>query len=101
MGDGTRQAPPRKRRYDGALANKRAADQYARMTAPIIRRLRASGIVSQRCLADALNQHHVATARGGKWHRTSVKRLLARLSGLASHKMVGWGPWVVFASHLA
>jgi hypothetical protein len=55
------------------------------MTAPIIRRLRASGIVSVRCLVDALNQHHVATARGGKWHRTSVRRLLARLSGLAVH----------------
>jgi hypothetical protein len=63
MGKGTGKAPPRKRRRNGALANKRAADLHARIVAPTIRRLRAAEIVSHRDLADELR------AREAGWRR--------------------------------
>src|SRR5258705_7659700 len=75
MGKGTGKAPPRKRRRNGALANKRAADLHARTVAPTIRRLRAAEIVSHRDLADELNRRHVPTAKGP---RSGLGRLRPR-----------------------
>ena len=40
--------------------------------------LRAAGH-SPRSIAERLNAHGHATPRGGRWHRTTVRRLLARL----------------------
>jgi len=68
----------------GALANKRAADAHAHDLVSTIRNLMAAGFVSQRALADELNRSGIATARGGKWHRTSIGRVLARLDMIAS-----------------
>jgi Recombinase len=68
----------------GALANKRAADSRARALVPIIRKLTAAGFVSRRALADELNRRAIPTARGGRWHYTTVVRMLTRL-GLKTH----------------
>jgi hypothetical protein len=74
----------------GALANKRAADAHAHALVSTIRSLMAAGFVSQRALADELNGRGIATARGGDWHRTTVKRVLARL-GLITNGRINNG----------
>jgi DNA invertase Pin-like site-specific DNA recombinase len=56
------------------------ADSFARELAPVIADIRASGSLSLPAIANALNERHIQTRRGGMWHPTSVKNLLARLS---------------------
>jgi hypothetical protein len=67
----------------GALAHKRAADFRASALASTIQELRAAGFISRRSLADELNRRAIPTARGGKWHYTTVVRILARQGLLA------------------
>lgn len=55
------------------------ADRHANDIAPIVAHLRAEGRQSLRELAAALNERHICTPRGGKWHPASVRNLLARL----------------------
>ncbi|HEX4333433.1 MAG TPA: recombinase-like helix-turn-helix domain-containing protein [Usitatibacter sp.] len=47
--------------------------------APTIAELRAQGVTALGPLAAALNDREVTTPRGGRWHKTSVRNLLARL----------------------
>jgi len=63
----------------GALAGKRAAHTRALALPPAIRKLMAAGFVSQRGLANELNRRGILGAVGGRWHRTSVARMLTRL----------------------
>jgi DNA invertase Pin-like site-specific DNA recombinase len=56
------------------------ADQFAANTMPIVNAIRATGIMDLRGLAQALNDHGVRTARGGRWHVANVKNLLDRKS---------------------
>lgn len=64
-----------------AVATIRAgADSFASDLAPVIEDIRASGCASLPAIAAALNDRHIQTRRGGKWHPTSVKNLLARLT---------------------
>lgn len=44
-----------------------------------VEEIRESGITSFAGIARTLNAQKIRTARGGKWHPTSVKRLLERL----------------------
>jgi hypothetical protein len=44
-----------------------------------LRKLRASGVVTRRAIADELNRRGVPTERNGRWHYTTVVRMLARL----------------------
>jgi len=67
------------------LANKRAADSRARALVQIIQELRAAGFVSRRALAHELNRRRTPTALGGKWHYTTVVRMLTRLG------LLTWG----------
>jgi len=78
------QASSRRRGVHGALANKRAADSRARALASIIHELRAAGFISRRSLAKELNRRGIPTAQGGRWHYTTVVRMLARLGLLPS-----------------
>jgi Recombinase len=66
-------------RKSGATANKLAADSRARALASTIRKLLAAGALSRRALAAELNRRRVPTARGGRWHYTSVVRIMTRL----------------------
>jgi hypothetical protein len=73
-----------KRGGHSALANKQAADSHARALVSIIREVMAAGFVSRRSLAGELNRRGIPTARGGRWHYTTVVRMLTRL-GLKTH----------------
>jgi hypothetical protein len=66
-------------RKSGATANKLVADSRARALASTIRKLLAAGSLSRRALAAELNRRRVPTARGGRWHYTSVVRIMTRL----------------------
>jgi DNA invertase Pin-like site-specific DNA recombinase len=64
---------------DAVAVIRYGADSFARELAPVIADIRASGSVSLPAIANALNERHIQTRRGGIWHPTSVKNLLARL----------------------
>ena len=68
----------------GVLGGKRAADARALAMLPTIRKLMAAGFVSRRVLANELNRRGIPGAGGGRWHRTSVTRMLTRLDQLTS-----------------
>ena len=70
----------------GALANKKAADAHARTLASTLRELIAAGFISRRALADELNRRGMPTDRGGRWHYTTVVRMLKRLGLLTPGK---------------
>jgi hypothetical protein len=57
---------------------KRAADEHARLR-PIFRRLIAAGFFSERALAAELNRRGIRGARGGRWHRGTVRAVHLRL----------------------
>ena len=59
-------------------AIKSNADKHAASVVPIIRAAQKAGATTLREIADALNARGVHTARGGKWHATSVKNVLDR-----------------------
>ena len=67
---------------NNGLAHKQAADARATALASTIRKLRKAGFVSSMAIARELNEREIPTARVGKWHRTSVDRLLRRLEKL-------------------
>jgi DNA invertase Pin-like site-specific DNA recombinase len=59
------------------------ADTFAQRLAPTIAKLREAGALSLPAIAKALNEGHVQTPRGGLWHPSSVRNLLARIDGIA------------------
>lgn len=61
-------------------AIQRQADEHARNLAPVVAALQAEGHTSLGGMAEELNQRGMLTPRGGRWHKTSVKNLLARLA---------------------
>ena len=62
--------------------NKQAAEVRAKALASTIRALQARDLVSFSAIAHELNEREIPTARGGKWHPSSVSRLLHRLERL-------------------
>ena len=72
-------ASSRRRGLHTALKNKRAAGARVRACAATIRKLKAAGFVSQRTLTDELNRRGMPAARGGRWHHTTIVRMLTRL----------------------
>ncbi len=56
------------------------ADQRAADLAPVLADIQAAGVTTDRGVARALNDRGILTARGGRWHPTSVARLRARLT---------------------
>jgi DNA invertase Pin-like site-specific DNA recombinase len=73
-----------------ALAAKKAreAERFAANVLPVVAEIRACGVTGLEGIAAALNGRGVRTARGGRWHVSTVRNLLARERGLtpASHK---------------
>jgi hypothetical protein len=70
---------PRRRGKHSPSGSKRAADSSARALLPTLRKLKARGFASHRALADELNQKEIPAPQGGRWHPTTVARLLTRL----------------------
>lgn len=65
----------------GALGRQtlaREADQFAASIRPMIEAIRAAGNVGLGAIAGALNARGVRTARGGRWHASTVRNVLAR-----------------------
>lgn len=60
-------------------AIKAEADAFAADLGPTVAKLRAEGHTSLPALARELNAGGFQTARGGRWHPSSVRNLLARL----------------------
>jgi DNA invertase Pin-like site-specific DNA recombinase len=56
------------------------ANTFAKDLAPVIDRLRSQGLTSLPQLASGLNAGGFGTARGGKWHPSSVSNLLKRIA---------------------
>jgi DNA invertase Pin-like site-specific DNA recombinase len=54
------------------------ADQFAANVLPIVLELRVSGRHGYGSIASALNKRGVRTARGGLWHVSTVRNVLAR-----------------------
>jgi DNA invertase Pin-like site-specific DNA recombinase len=62
----------------GVATNRKAADAFASNVLPIVRQIQAAGATTHRAIARALNDRGVRTARGGDWHDSTVRNLLAR-----------------------
>lgn len=62
----------------GCAARRSNALQHANNVMPIITQIQSTGAVSYRAIADALNARGVATADGGTWYPTSVRRVVLR-----------------------
>lgn len=60
---------------------KAGADSFAADLAPIIADIQAGGSASLPAIAAELNARHIQTRRGGQWHPSSVRNLLARMPG--------------------
>jgi DNA invertase Pin-like site-specific DNA recombinase len=56
-----------------------AAHQRAEDLQPVIQELQEHGITGLRAIGRALNERGVVTPRGGKWHPTSVVRVMERM----------------------
>jgi DNA invertase Pin-like site-specific DNA recombinase len=54
------------------------ADRFSTNTLPIIEAIRRSGATSLSAIADALNARGIHSARGGRWHVSAVRNLMAR-----------------------
>lgn len=55
------------------------AHRRAEQLRPVVDDLRSKGVTSLGGLAEELNHRGILTARGGRWHRSSVRNLLGRL----------------------
>lgn len=69
---------------DAIKAVRENADKKAEDLRPIIESLRADGVKSLGRIAQALEERGILTARGGKWHRCTVRDLLMRLDRRAT-----------------
>ena len=63
----------------GAATQRAEADTFAANVMPIVRQIQAAGATTTRAIAAALNARGVRTARGGDWHSSTVRNLLARV----------------------
>ena len=62
----------------GASANKAGAETFAANVLPVVRQIQSSGATTLRAVAEAMNARGIRTARGGAWHDSTVRNLLAR-----------------------
>ena len=62
----------------GHTANREAADAFAANVLPVVRQVQTAGVSSLRAIAQAMNDRGIRTARGGDWHSSTVRNLLAR-----------------------
>jgi DNA invertase Pin-like site-specific DNA recombinase len=55
-----------------------SADRFAANILPLIQSIKGSGVSSLEAIAVALNNRGIRSARGGRWHVSTVANLLAR-----------------------
>lgn len=81
---GARLGNPRNASHAAAMGRQAQSDEanrFAQNLLPVIEAIRKSGIATLAGIADALNARGLRSARGGKWHISSVQSVLARASG--------------------
>jgi hypothetical protein len=59
-----------------------AADEHAIKLMPVLRAIREGGAKGFGAIASALNERSIPTARGSRWHVSSVANLVARTQKL-------------------
>jgi DNA invertase Pin-like site-specific DNA recombinase len=64
----------------GRQRAKASAAAFAVNVMPIIRSIQKSGITSLGGIAEVLNNRGIPTARGGRWHVSTVMNMLRRLN---------------------
>jgi DNA invertase Pin-like site-specific DNA recombinase len=82
---GTKLGNPSNIREAGAAGRSsliEVADDHARRLLPVLRMLRAEGIITIGAVTRSLNERKIPTARGSGWHVSSVANLLARVQKL-------------------
>lgn len=62
----------------GVAAVQAEAERFAANVLPVVHEVQAAGATTLRAVADALNARGLRTARGGEWHASTVRNLLAR-----------------------
>jgi DNA invertase Pin-like site-specific DNA recombinase len=62
----------------GRQIQRTEADRFAANMLPMIRSILASGPMGMVAVAKRLNERGIRTARGGRWHVSSVANILAR-----------------------
>lgn len=67
----------------GRTVQTASADAFVAELMPVINAIRSTGATTLDTMARALNQRGIRSARGGKWHVSSVSNLLARAQKLA------------------
>jgi DNA invertase Pin-like site-specific DNA recombinase len=55
-----------------------AADEFVAGLLPVVLAIRQTGAKTLEAMSQALNQRGIRTARGGKWHASSVAKLFVR-----------------------
>ena len=78
---GARLGNPRNLAHAGSIGRAAlidVADEFASGLRPVIQAIRATGALTLASMATELNQRGIRSARGGKWHRSSVRNLLDR-----------------------
>ena len=63
----------------GVEAIKRGADERAGKLADVVKEIQGAEATSLREIAEELSRRSISTARGGRWHASSVRILLARI----------------------
>src|SRR4051812_34750631 len=66
----------------GRMVQTTAADEFVAGLVPIIHAIRSTSAITLRDMTDALNQRGIRSARGGKWHVSSVLNVLTRAGEL-------------------
>lgn len=65
----------------GAKKQRVEANAFAAKVLPIVHQLLVAGVNTSRAIAASLNERGIRTARGGAWHDSTVRNLLARAPG--------------------
>jgi DNA invertase Pin-like site-specific DNA recombinase len=68
-------------------AAQRNADAHAERLRPVIAKLQAESITSLGGIAAALNSEGMRTPRGARWHTSSVRNLLIRISAWSAGRL--------------
>ena len=61
-----------------------AADEFVTSLMPVVEAIRSTGSTTLEAITEALNQRGIRSARGGKWHVSSVSNLLGRAQKFAA-----------------
>jgi DNA invertase Pin-like site-specific DNA recombinase len=62
----------------GRSVQSEEAERFAANVLPVIRSIQSAGVTGMAAMATILNDRGVRTARGGRWHVSTVRNLLAR-----------------------